>query len=151
MTWSWLARGGRGGWPGRSMADVVVPAGPLAVGLTTALHRAGLPTGPDRAVVLTEQLRQHRHRGRLVDRRHTLDRERDGKNQHDRRMDGHREGEQGELHTTDQIRGDQDPNALVGHGRRSFPARRPRRRDRECPWPHRSLYQAGRGAGSPFE
>src|SRR5947209_1326242 len=57
MTWSWLARGGRGGWPGRSMADVVVPAGPLAVGLTTALHRAGLPTGPDRAVALTRALR----------------------------------------------------------------------------------------------
>jgi len=34
-----------------------VPGGPLAVGLTTALHRAGLPTGPDRAVALARALR----------------------------------------------------------------------------------------------
>jgi uncharacterized protein with von Willebrand factor type A (vWA) domain len=36
--------------------DVVVAPGPLAVGLTTALHRAGLPTGPDRAVGLARSL-----------------------------------------------------------------------------------------------
>jgi hypothetical protein len=33
-----------------------VPPGPLAVGLTTALHRAGLPTTPERAVGLTRAL-----------------------------------------------------------------------------------------------
>jgi uncharacterized protein with von Willebrand factor type A (vWA) domain len=35
----------------------VVAAGPLAVGLTTALHRAGLPTSPERAVGLARALR----------------------------------------------------------------------------------------------
>ena len=40
------------------MADPgVVPAGPLAVGLTTAMHRAGLPTSPERAVGLARALR----------------------------------------------------------------------------------------------
>lgn len=39
------------------MTAPVVPAGPLAVGLTTALHRAGLPTTPERAVGLTRALR----------------------------------------------------------------------------------------------
>jgi uncharacterized protein len=34
----------------------LVAPGPLAVGLTTALHRAGLPTGPDRAVGLARAL-----------------------------------------------------------------------------------------------
>jgi uncharacterized protein len=33
-----------------------VAPGPLAVGLTTALHRAGLPTGPERAVGLARSL-----------------------------------------------------------------------------------------------
>ena len=36
---------------------VVVAAGPLAVGLTTALHRAGLPASPERAVGLARALR----------------------------------------------------------------------------------------------
>ncbi|TFV72241.1 VWA domain-containing protein [Blastococcus sp. CT_GayMR19] len=36
---------------------LVVAAGPLAVGLTTALHRAGLPTSPERAVGLARALR----------------------------------------------------------------------------------------------
>ena len=35
----------------------MVAAGPLAVGLTTALHRAGLPTSPERAVGLARALR----------------------------------------------------------------------------------------------
>lgn len=35
---------------------VLVPPGPLAVGLTTALHRAGLPTSPERAVGLARAL-----------------------------------------------------------------------------------------------
>jgi uncharacterized protein with von Willebrand factor type A (vWA) domain len=35
---------------------VAVAPGPLAVGLTTALHRAGLPTGPERAVGLARAL-----------------------------------------------------------------------------------------------
>jgi uncharacterized protein with von Willebrand factor type A (vWA) domain len=35
---------------------VAVAPGPLAVGLTTALHRAGLPTGPERAVGLARSL-----------------------------------------------------------------------------------------------
>jgi uncharacterized protein len=35
----------------------VVPAGPLAVGLATAMHRAGLPATPERAVGLTRALR----------------------------------------------------------------------------------------------
>jgi uncharacterized protein with von Willebrand factor type A (vWA) domain len=39
------------------MTAPVVPAGPLAVGLTTALHRAGLPTTPERAVGLARALR----------------------------------------------------------------------------------------------
>ena len=40
------------------MADPpVVAAGPLAVGLTTALHRAGLPASPERTVGLTRALR----------------------------------------------------------------------------------------------
>lgn len=38
------------------MAEPRVPAGPLAVGLTTALRRAGLPTSPERAVGLTRAL-----------------------------------------------------------------------------------------------
>ncbi len=37
------------------MAEVA--PGPLAVGLTTALHRAGLPTTPQRAVLLTRAMR----------------------------------------------------------------------------------------------
>jgi len=36
---------------------VEVAPGPVAVGLTTALHRAGLPTTPQRAVLLTRALR----------------------------------------------------------------------------------------------
>ncbi len=40
------------------MHDVaVVAAGPLAVGLTTAMHRAGLPASPERAVGLARALR----------------------------------------------------------------------------------------------
>jgi len=46
-----------GGGAGLTVPDLVVPPGPLAVGLTTALHRAGLPTGPERAVALTRALR----------------------------------------------------------------------------------------------
>jgi uncharacterized protein len=34
-----------------------IAAGPLAVGLTTAMHRAGLPTSPERAVGLARALR----------------------------------------------------------------------------------------------
>ena len=39
------------------MPDPVVAAGPLAVGLTTAMHRAGLPASPERAVGLARALR----------------------------------------------------------------------------------------------
>jgi uncharacterized protein with von Willebrand factor type A (vWA) domain len=38
------------------VAEPRVPAGPLAVGLTTALRRAGLPTSPERTVGLTRAL-----------------------------------------------------------------------------------------------
>ena len=43
--------------PAPPSAFPVVAPGPLAVGLTTALRRAGLPTSPERAVGLTRALR----------------------------------------------------------------------------------------------
>jgi uncharacterized protein with von Willebrand factor type A (vWA) domain len=45
------------GWPATAVAEhPAVAAGPLAVALTTALHRAGLPASPERAVGLARAL-----------------------------------------------------------------------------------------------
>jgi uncharacterized protein with von Willebrand factor type A (vWA) domain len=45
------------GWPATAVAErPAVATGPLAVGLTTALHRAGLPASPERAVGLARAL-----------------------------------------------------------------------------------------------
>jgi uncharacterized protein with von Willebrand factor type A (vWA) domain len=50
MTRSWRAPAARPGWPVPDLPDVA--PGPLAVALTTALHRAGLPVPPvDRAAL----------------------------------------------------------------------------------------------------
>src|SRR5688572_23003150 len=53
-TRTWRARGVPPGWPVPELPSV--PPGPLAVGLTTALHRAGLPTTPERAAGLARAL-----------------------------------------------------------------------------------------------
>src|SRR3954471_17406442 len=55
MTRSWPGAGALRGWPVPELPPV--GPGPLAVGLTTALHRAGLPVTPERAAGLARGLR----------------------------------------------------------------------------------------------
>src|SRR3954451_13697268 len=54
-TWSWRRRAAPSGWSGVAELPYIAP-GPLAVGLTTALHRAGLPAAPERSVRLARAL-----------------------------------------------------------------------------------------------
>src|SRR3954447_18991036 len=56
MTSSWRGDAGPPGWPVVG-EPLQVAAGPLAVGLTTALRRAGLPAPPERSVGLARALR----------------------------------------------------------------------------------------------
>src|SRR3954454_93340 len=53
-TRSWRVPAVRAGWPVPELPDVA--PGPLAVALTTALHRAGLPAPPERAAGLARAL-----------------------------------------------------------------------------------------------